>query len=113
MRLVEESVLKIFHTLSESKYPLAKSDISKKTGMSVQLVNYWINKLIQSGIVLRYNRKTYSIQPVLKDKSLIELIKPLIEKISCNLKYEDTNIKNIEDTVEKCVALYLLDNITE
>lgn len=108
---MEESILTIYHCLSESKYPLTKSDISNKTGISQQLLNYWIPKMIECGIIVTDNRKRYDIQRILKDKSLAKHIKPLVTAIATHLDY--SNVNNIEKAVEQCVALYLLDNITE
>lgn len=108
--MYEESVISIFHCLCDEKYPLTKTEISEKTGISVQLCSYWIPRMIKCGILLQDKRKRYYVQNILKSKNLNKYVIPLIEEIAVNLDF--SNVSDAEDAIEKCVAIYLLDNIT-
>lgn len=99
--------LKIFTVLIESDKPLGRKDICIISNIQPQLFDYWIPQMISSGIVIPTERKKYTVQTILKDEALLQLIKPLIEKIAIDIKYPEESDEYIDEIVYSNLSIYM------
>ena len=107
--------LRIMMTLINIDTPLSLSDIARKSGMSRQLVNYYLTKLVSNGLVVVYQDKEnilYTVQEFLNDdivyKKLIDYLDPIINLIAKNIICPpDLSIEEKQLYIQNNLAMWL------
>ncbi len=99
--------LKIFTVLIESDRPLGRKDICLISNIQPQLFDYWMPQMLNTGIVINADRKKYTVQSILKDEVLLELTRPLIEKISTEIKYPEESKEYLDSIVYANLSIYM------
>jgi len=102
---------RILKALAESGEAMRMGEIAAASGVSKQLVSYWIPTLIANGLVLPVRRLTvtkYEIQPALCEynltpRKLKELMAPFLDEVDFT-HVEDTD-NAILNLVHTCVLI--------
>ena len=104
---------KILKALAEAGEPLRIGEIAVASGVSRQLVGYWIPELVRNGVVIPVRRLTvmkYQVQPALIEYNLTpgklkELMAPLLEEVDFS-HVEDSDIDNaVLDLIRTCILM--------
>lgn len=101
-----ETQLKIVFSMIEKNEALSLSEIAKASKLPRQLVNYHLPLLINKGLILANEDKSYMLQPYFYIQSeLIECLKPLLDRITENICIDD--IDDIETAVTEGLTTLL------
>lgn len=110
----QDVVLKIVEVMQQSGKPLILNHIARRTRIPVQLVDYHLEKLIESGIIysLKENGSTfYTLQPVFYDgnwlNALYAQLTPFVEDMADgDILFEQTKIPR-EKVVINIITVFL------
>lgn len=108
-----DSVSDIFFSMLTADCPLKLTEISERSGLSIQLVHHHLPNMIKSGLIVPVSldeQVYYSVQMVfLNDglfKKLSKAIIPVIKIISENISYEFCDDK--EEGIRNCLIMYVM-----
>jgi len=100
--------VKILIALAESNKPLYPYQISKRTNLSPQLVDYTIKKMVDSGLVLTIeDGKTYYYTHPCFSKGKNDILNIFNDLIKCLYSYT-CETDNKEATLKNCIEMFLM-----
>ena len=107
------SKIKIIQTLRRANKPLITYHVAKRSKMSIQLVIYHLEQMLDWGIIIASNdgeKTLYRLQEAYYEDQLLEdllaIIIPYMEKISINMDFSQIKVSETE-AVEKNLFMFL------
>ncbi len=110
-----DSKIKIIQALRRADGPLIMQHVAKRSHLSVQLVNYHVEQMLEWGIIVALNsgdKTVYSLQEAYYEDQLLEdlsqMLIPYMQKMSGNMDFSQIKVSPTEAVIRNLFMLMRL-----